>query len=422
MPKLTKRIVDAAEARDQPYFLWCSDLPGFGVRVFPSGKRVYYADYRPKGGGSRKRMSLGQHGKLTTEEARRQAVITLGSVLQGEDPAEDRATRRKSITVKELCERYLNAADKGHVLGKGDRPKKASTIDSDRSRIRAQVVPLLGTKRVMDLTRTDITRFMRDIAEGKAAKVEKTEKKRGKSIVRGGTGAARRTVGMLGGVLAFAVAEGIIATNPVHGVKRTADGKRRARLVPETYRRLGKTLALYAEARTMERAVEAVWLLLLTGCRSSEITALRWSEVDLPGQALRLHDSKEGASVRPLGKAAVEVLQAIERKDSATYVLPGRGEGTHYGGLPGAWRRIAKHAGLTGITPHTLRHSFASTAGDLGMSKPTVEALLGHAGSSVTDDYMHILDAVLVAAADKVTEAIRGYMTTDAPGGADAST
>ncbi|MBI5112276.1 MAG: integrase arm-type DNA-binding domain-containing protein [Rhodovulum sp.] len=97
MPKLTKSIVDAAELKDGPYFIWCSELPGFGVRVFPSGKRVYYADYRNKAG-VRKRMSLGPHGKLTTEAARKLAVITLGGVLKGEDPAEERSTRRNSLT------------------------------------------------------------------------------------------------------------------------------------------------------------------------------------------------------------------------------------------------------------------------------------------------------------------------------------
>jgi hypothetical protein len=107
-------------------------------------------------------MSLGQHGKLTTDEARKLAVVTLGGVLQGEDPAEERATRRKSLTVRELCERYLEAADKGLILGKRGQAKKASTLVADRSRIGAHVLPLIGNKKVSDLTRADMTRFMRD--------------------------------------------------------------------------------------------------------------------------------------------------------------------------------------------------------------------------------------------------------------------
>ncbi|MBI0435432.1 site-specific integrase [Roseomonas sp. KE0001] len=412
MAKLTKRIVDAAEPRDAAYFIWCSDLPGFGVRVFPSGRRVYYADYRPQAGG-RKRMSLGVHGKLTTEEARRLAVITLGSVLQGEDPAEERATRRKTLTMRELCERYLEAADKGLILGKRGAAKKATTLVSDRSRIAAHILPLLGNRKVSDLTRTDVTRFMRDVVAGKAARDIKTGKPHGRSIVEGGKGAATRTMGLLGGILSFAVSEGIIPANPVHGVKRPADNRRRLRLTPETYCQLGKALETWEAEAGSEVAILAIRLLALTGCRRGEIENLRWVEVDLPGQALRLADSKEGASVRPIGKAVVDLLEGLGR--SGPYVCPGREPERPYGGLTGAWRRLVKEAGLEGVTPHTLRHGFASMAADLGYSEPTIAAMIGHSSGTMTGRYVHHLDAVLVAAADRVAGRIADAMRGQNP-------
>src|SRR5260370_40402093 len=95
MPKLTKRTVDAASIKKKPYFIWCGELPGFGVRVFPSNKRVYYADYRNKTGG-RKRISIGHHGKLTTDEPRKLAIVTLGDVIKGEHPALDHPPRPNS--------------------------------------------------------------------------------------------------------------------------------------------------------------------------------------------------------------------------------------------------------------------------------------------------------------------------------------
>jgi integrase len=105
------------------------------------------------------------------------------------------------------------------------------------------------------------------------------------------------------------------------------------------------------------------------------------------------------------------VLEAVERRKDCPFVLPSaRGKG-RYGGLPGAWERIAKRAGLTKATPHTLRHSFASVAADLGYSDPTIGAMLGHAGTTVTSRYMHHLDSVLIAAADRVCRTIHGYMT-----------
>lgn len=410
MPKLTKKIVDAAEVRDKPYYLWCSDLPGFGVRVFPSGKRVYYADYRNKAG-ARKRMSIGHHGKLTTEDARKLAVVTLGDVLKGEDPAEERATRRSSLTVKELCDNYLDATARGLIIGKGGKPKKASTLVTDRGRIERHIKPLLGTKLVRDLVQADINRFIRDVASGKTAVVEKTANKRGKAIVEGGTGAAARTVGLLGGILSFAVSEGVIPFNPATGVKRPADNRRQRRLTADEYRQLGKALAeAEAEVET-EQVVQGVWLLALTGCRLGEIEALKWSETDEAGGCFRLADTKEGASVRPIGRPAFAVLATITKRKGTPFVLPAtRGDGG-FGGMPGGWRRIMKRAKLEGVTPHTLRHSFASVAGDLGFTESTIAAMLGHAAGSVTSRYVHHLDTVLVAAADKVARAVHGYMT-----------
>jgi hypothetical protein len=135
-------------------------------------------------------------------------MALLGQVAKGGDPAEERATRRASLTVRELCERYLAAAEKGVILGKGGEPKKASTLVTDRSRITRHILPLLGGRRVADLTLADVNWFMRDVTGGRTALVEKTDRLRGKSIVEGGKGAAARTVGLLGGILSFAVSEG----------------------------------------------------------------------------------------------------------------------------------------------------------------------------------------------------------------------
>jgi integrase len=412
MPKLTKTVVDAAAPRQKQFTLWCSDLPGFGVYILPSGNRTYFVDYRTSGG-LRRRLTIGRHGKITAEAARKLAIATLGQAVKGEDPAEERATRRKALTVKELCERYIEAADRGLIIGKGGRPKKASTLNVDRGRIARHIVPLLGSKRVRDVGQADINRFIRDVASGKTATVEKTAKKRGKVIVKGGKGTAARTAGLLGGILSFAVSEGVITTNAAHGVKRPADNHRDQRLTADEYSQLGTALRDAEREAETAQVIAGVWLFALTGCRSGEITGLKWPEVDEKGGCLRLDDSKEGASVRPIGRPAFEVLGKIVRKKGCPYVLPSvRGSGA-FGGMPGAWKRIAKRAELTGITPHTLRHSFASVAGDLGFTESTIAAMLGHAAGSVTSRYVHHLDTVLVAAADKVAAAIQEMMNRE---------
>lgn len=410
MAKLTKSVVDAAAPREKQYTIWCSDLKGFGLFVQPSGARTYFVDYR-NSSGVRRRMTIGRHGTVTAEQARKLAIATLGETVRGADPAAERSSRRGSITMKELCEQYLEAADKGLILGKGDRPKKGSTLYTDKGRVNRHIVPLLGSKLVKDIKAADVSKFIRDVAAGKTALVAKTAKKRGKSIVKGGLGTAARTAGLLGGILSFAVSEGIIERNPAEGVRRPADRRRTRRLNREEYRRLGETIEELAGGET-DQAILAVKLLALTGCRLGEIARLRWSEVDRAAQCLRLSDSKEGASVRPVGKVVLEALG--EPSTGAACVMAGARKADSFGGLPKAWLRMVKRAGLVGVTPHTLRHSFASVAGDLGYSEPTIGAMLGHAAGSVTSRYIHHLDEVLVAATDRVSETIAEMMFEDA--------
>lgn len=415
--KITKRAVDSIKATGRVFYLTDTEVSGFAVRVRENGTASYILDYRPGDGGRRtakKRVTIGAVGTLTPDEARREAQKLVGEVRKGGDPAGERATRRTSMTVSELCDVYLNAAEKGHILGKRGSAKKASTLYVDRGRIERHIKPLLGRKLVRDLTQADIARFIRDVSSGKTAADVRTEAKRGRAIVEGGAGTAARTAGLLGGILSFAVSEGTIPFNPATGVKRPADKRRQRRLTPAEYKALGAALATAESEGETPQGIAGVRLLALTGCRLGEIEALKWSEVDIQGRALRLTDSKEGASVRPLGSPAAEIIAGIARTDPDFVLAAVRGATGHFGGMPAALRRIVTKAKLEGVTAHTLRHSFASTAGDLGFSEPTIAALLGHAAGSVTSRYVHHLDSVLIAAADRVARTIHAQMTGEA--------
>ena len=414
MTKLTKTIVDRAEPQAKQTTIWCGELKGFGVFIQPSGTRTYFVDYRNVED-VRRRMTIGRHGTVTCEEARKLAIAALGAVVKGEDPAGERITRRQSLTVRELCERYLAACEAGLILGKGNRPKKASTLYTDTGRINGHIIPLLGSRRVIDLKPVDIKRFVKDVASGKTAKVRKTGKVRGKSIVRGGNGTATRTTGLLGGILSYAYDEGIIERSPAENVKRPAGTKKTRRLSPTEYRKLGAALAAATMDGETQQLLDGIRLLALTGCRLGEIINLKWTEVDEAGGALRFDDSKEGASVRPAGRAVFEALSTIERESDCQTVLTPARQGEHFGGMSKGWKRIAKRAGLEDVTLHTLRHSFASVAGDLHYTEPTIAAMLGHAAGSVTGRYIHQLDSVLIAAADKVAVAIAGFMSEETP-------
>jgi hypothetical protein len=156
MAKVTKRIVDAAQIRKNDYVIWDDELPGFGLRVFASGKRSYVIHYRAAG--RSRRYTIGLHGVWTPETARQEAKIQLGRVAQGDNPAEERQLDRKAITVKELCQLYLNDLKTGLILGKGGRPKKPTTIVTDTGRIERHIIPLIGTKGSKTSRRPTLTR------------------------------------------------------------------------------------------------------------------------------------------------------------------------------------------------------------------------------------------------------------------------
>ena len=405
--KLTKRNVDAIKARAQrDIYVWDDEIAGFGLRVKPSGVRSFMIQYRNASGHSR-RHTLGKLGVLTTDEARKMAKAALADVAKGNDPSAKRSEDRKAITVRQLCESYLDAAKKGLILGKSGRPKKASTLYVDAGRIERHIIPLLGRRTVHDLKAPDIVRFMRDIAAGKTAGDIKTGF-RGRAIIEGGAGTASRTVGLLGGILSFAVLDGTIPTNPTRGVKRPADNHRQVRLTHDQYRSLGKALTDAEVNGENPSAILGVRLLALTGCRRGEIEKLRWDEVDLAGRCLRLSDSKEGKSIRPFGSDAADLLAGVPKK--APFVLPGNSSDKPFSGLPKAWLRIRKRANLPDLTPHGLRHAYASVASDLGYTEPTIAAMLGHANGTMTGRYIHHLDAALIAAADKISSLIAGAM------------
>jgi integrase len=339
---------------------------------------------------------------LTPDEARDKAKMVLGEVVSGADPAAEKQAARKAKTVAELCDLYLADAEAGRLLTRRKVAKKASTLATDRGRIERHIKPQLGRMAVAAVDRSDIERFLHAVAEGETAARIKT-RKRGLARVRGGKGTASRTVGLLGAIFTYAVRHGMRPDNPVHGVMRFADGRRERRLSDDEYAALGAALRQGTATAIWPAALGAARFLALTGWRSGEALSLKWADLDLARRTARLADTKTGLSIRPLSHAACDVLRGLPRIGTGELVFPAtRGNGRMLG-FPKLWARIAKLGGLPAdITPHVLRHSFASLAADLGYSEPTIAALIGHKGRTITSRYVHSADKVLLAAADDV--------------------
>jgi len=381
--------------------IWDASLPGFGARRQQSEAVSYVLYYRTDE--RRQRWyTIGRHGApWTPDSAREEARRLLGDVAHKADPAAEKRAKRNAKTIEELCDLYLADAEAGRLVTRRRSVKKASTLATDRGRIERHIKPLLGRRTVAAITREDVEAFMHDVAAGKTAGKTKT-KLRGLANVRGGRGTASRTVGLLGAIFSYAVRHRIRADNPAHGVMRPADGRRARRLSDHEYKALGDALGK-AAANVWPPAVAAARFLALTGWRSGEALGLRWDEIDLGRRTATIGDTKTGRSIRPLSHAACDVLRSLTK--AGTLVFPAtRGEG-RMSGFPKLWARITKLGELPmDVTPHVLRHSFASLAGDLGYSEPTIASLVGHKGHSITSRYIHAADAVLLAAADAVAD------------------
>lgn len=389
MPKITKTVVEKIPASDRDTFVWDSELRGFGVRVKPSGVRSYIVQYRNAHGRS-KRLTIGLHGRLTAEEARKQAWLIMGDVEKGQDPAEVKEAYRKAPTVAEFADRYLAE----HVATKM-RPKSAA---EERRMLSRLLLPALGKRKLADVSRADVARLHHDL--------------------RATPTQANRVLSLLSRMMNLAEKWGLRpdGSNPCRHVDKYGENKRERYLTADELSHLGDTLAEAERTATeLPSVIAAVRLLVLTGCRLSEILTLQWSHVDFAASCLRLPDSKTGARTVHVNAPALAVLAAIERDAASPWVIRGAKLGEHLVNLEKPWRRIRAKAGIPDVRLHDLRHSFASVAVGLGEGLPMIGKLLGHTQAQTTARYAHLAADPVKAATERVGAAIVGMMGSAKP-------
>lgn len=400
--RITKRTVDSLKVTDKEYVHWDGELTGFGVRVRPSGSKSFIAVYRTGGRNTPlRKVTIGAVGKIEASVARNEAQRIIRQAELGFDHAAEKAKVRAEMIFSKVCDLYL---------AEGCDTKKPSTIATDKGRIERHIKPLLGRKRIGEITRTDIEKFMRDVANGKTATDERT-KARGRAIVEGGKGTATRTVGLLGGIMTFAVSRQLRADNPVRGVKRYPDKKGETFLSPADLAKLGMALAEMETEGANPSAIAIIRLLAFTGARKNEIASLKWSELDLERGYLRLGDSKTGAKVIPIGAPAREVLAAQSAIDDSPYIFPASTGGRQFQGLERVWAKVKTRAGFPKLRLHDLRHSYASMGLARGDALPVIGAILGHADLKTTSRYAHLADDPVRQAADGISESIKAALT-----------
>ena len=380
MPKLTKRIVDAIEPQAAEFFLWDEGIPGFGLRVMPSGRKGYVVQYRA--GRRSRRISLGPSTVLTCEQARIRAITIVAAARNGQDPAAERDAGRKAITIKELAERF----DKEHIAIR----VKASTGKEYRRNLQRFILPALGQLTVTGITRADVAKFHHDLRHIPYQ--------------------ANRCLEVVSKMFSLSEMWGLRpdGTNPLKHIRKYPEEKRERFLSTAELRRIGEVLReIEAEGVELPSAILAARMLILSGCRLNEIMSLKWSYVDLEAPALRLPDSKTGAKVVHIGQPVADLLRDARRTDGNPWVIIGTLTGKPLSDLQPFWQRVRARAGVKDVRIHDLRHTFASTAVASGQGLPMIGKLLGHTQLQTTARYAHLAAEPVKMAADEVAQNLR---------------
>ncbi len=382
----------AALAVEKDTVFWDSELSGFGVRVYPTGSKFYVVQTRADGKAG-KRVTVGRHGVLTADEARRRAALIISRIKAGEKPVAEpmEAGLEDCPTFGELAREWLEK----HV----DPRCKPKTREMYRLMVERHLVPAFGQERALSIGRARVVALHHSMRATPAM--------------------ANQVVNALSRIWRLAEDNGQLpeGRNPCRTIVKYKKRKRERFLSEEEFGRLGKALA-EVEAGNRKgisrHAIAAIRLLLLTGCRKSEILTLKWEEVDLEAGVLNLPDSKTGKRTIPLSPEAVKVLSGILRIDGNPWVFPGKAEGKPRRSLQAPWKIICERAGIQDMRIHDCRHSFASRALALGESLPAIGKLLGHSQVETTARYAHLAQDSVREAAVRISDSIasdafRGY-------------
>jgi len=383
--KLTKRLLERFEPTESGYVVMDSELRGFGVRVLPSGKRLYITQYRVAGSRSAlnaRRVTLGNYDHLTLDVARSMAKDVLGRVAQGEDPAQDRAEWRQAPTVADLAPQYLATVR---------RDRKPNTHYEYERQMRRDILPVLGRLRAREIERQHVAALKRNA---------------------GGRYAANRLLAIASAFFGWCEEHGYrdAGTNPCRGIKRHREESRRRYLSPEEASRLGAAMRSALDGGANPYAIAAIKLLLFSGMREGEALSLPWNAVDLEHGVVNLPDAKTAERERTLTAPALAILAELPRQSNNPFVFPGAKRGSHLQDITRTWKRIRNAAQLSDFRLHDLRHSFASAALSSGASLAIIGELLGHRSAQTTKRYAHLHSDVRRAAAEKTSSAIASWL------------
>jgi integrase len=368
--KLTKKLIDAtvySGSGNDRQVIWDDDLSGFGLRVYPTGKKAFVLSYRHNG---RKRMiTIGQYGALTLKEAEKEAKKYLVDVIQGDDPLAEREKERAGNTVKQLCAAYVDR----HAV-------KKKSAHADIRRINVHLLPAWGALKASAIKRSDIAALH--------AKIGKNN----------GEYEANRVLALLSKLFELAEKWGFVDEghpNPARGAEKF---KETARDRYVTHEELPKLIEAIQNEQN-ESAKQAIWLYLLTGLRKEELLNARWDNIDQARNEIKIEDTKNGkAHYLPLSAAARAMLDSIPKVEGNPYIIIGKNPGSHLVNVDKPWQRVRKAAGIEDVRIHDLRRTVGSWLAQAGNDLHLIGRVLNHTNVSTTKVYARFgQDSVMTA-------------------------
>ena len=383
MSKLTKAVIDNSVSKEKHYFIWDTEIKGFGCQILKGGKKTYAFYYHSPLTRKKAYIKIGCHGNITVDFARNKAKALSAAVASGIDPREEKKEKliekKQSILFGDFFEVFKEKYIAKEYKGKG--------AYNNMSIAKVHILPWFSKKKLEEISSKDIRQFLDSLSHI--------------------TTTANRCFALMS--VAFGKAEDWEylppRSNPCVGVRKYKENRKQRFLNRLELKKLEESLARQEKEQPSSFcSVNAIRLLLYTGCRAGEILNLKWDNVHQKDHYIYLDDTKVGESARPLNQKVIGVLTSMKPKEGNPYVFYGKVPGKPLREPKTAWRKVLKRAGIKGFRIHDLRHSFASFCLSQGIDLYTLSKLLGHRNIATTARYAHLELEHLKEATNKVAQ------------------
>ena len=337
---------------------WDEGMRCFGLRVYPSGRRMYVCSYRVRG---RKRLArLGRADALTLDQARKKAMAYLGKVASNEDPQEAADRQPGLTTIDQLCKAFIENHAK----------RKKKKWRDDESCLKRRVLSKLKSRLAVCVVTADMEGIHSEVGAQHPY-------------------AANRVLEVVRKMFNWGKVAGLIPkdhANPAVGIVRFPERKRKRFITTAEMPRFVQSL----EQEENDYARHGLWLLLLMGLRSTELLKAKWVDIDWDMGTLFIGLTKNGEPLlAPISEAAMARLKMIPRLANNPYIICGQRAGQHLHRLGRPLKQILKRSGLENIRVHDLRRTVGSWLAQAGTSLHLIGDVLNHKDTKTTAGYAY---------------------------------